>query len=989
MKAHYDHIYEVAFDMIRESSGKVSYEEVTEQVRKFFPNSKWQKSHWAWYKSRIKKGKFSDLFSDEIKQNLLKNYIADEPAERPEEQMYTWLPFFEEMLSIICKQYDKNSLCNIFHQIFEGIGGTQDKYSDTEEGPLREIDPLTFIYYFNRSMTETKRIRFCKQAKALLGMQSDVPEDFDGIPTAQNLLTWFFGWEKDRQEGEIEILWQFARQLNDGSLNDEAFRHVATRKGVHTRITSIMFICKPEQYMSLDSRSRAYLRQNGVEVKPVVKHLDKENGYSGYIELLSGVKNRMNKPFYEISYDAYRLADARDGNQPNPENKQKYWMMGAGEGGRLWEDFLHNDLIALAPDVTGDLMQYDSKESIGNKVLETQDRDANPIMDRLALWEFSREMKEGDIVIIKKGFKVLLGYGVIDSEYYFDDSRNEYKHARKVKWRKTGEWEYRLGDSGIKQFPIKTLTNITKYPGFPEQLINFIDSQNKSEEIMSAHPLNMILYGPPGTGKTYSLYERAVKIADPGFNAALRSDLMCRYKELRDSGQIQFVTFHQSYSYEEFVEGIRPCLDEDGETKYELRDGVLKQIVRLASAEFAQANRKEKIDYEKISYFKMSLGRAAQQEGEEIYDYCIENGYVSIGYGGDIDFSEAASQSDPQKRRQIVERLYADASSNSAVSMVSAFVGGMRKGDMIFVSKGNKSIRAIGIVTGDYECLTETGIPFSQFRRVRWLLSGDADIPAEKLYRKGLVQSSIYELDRKYLNTETLKKLLSDGYTSKAPENYVLIIDEINRGNISKIFGEAITLLDPDKRLKAPNATMTTLPYSQKPFGLPSNLYILGTMNTADRSIALMDVALRRRFYFEELMPSGSVIRQVLKEKGTPSDLIDRVAQVFEVLNRRIEVLYDRDHQIGHSYFLDIVTESDLSVVWNEKILPLVQEYFYNDWDRLALLLGTESGGGFIRSLSSRDEYNGLFNGEDVEFPREIVFYNDPDDLMQALERAF
>ena len=188
-----------------------------------------------------------------------------------------------------------------------------------------------------------------------------------------------------------------------------------------------------------------------------------------------------------------------------------------------------------------------------------------------------------------------------------------------------------------------------------------------------------------------------------------------------------------------------------------------------------------------------------------------------------------------------------------------------------------------------------------------------------------------------------------------------------------------ITLLDSDKRLKAPNATTTTLPYSQKPFGLPSNLYILGTMNTADRSIALMDVALRRRFHFEELMPSGQVIRRVLEEKGTPSSLVDLVTRVFDVLNRLIEVLYDRDHQIGHSYFLEILTASDLCEVWNKKILPLVQEYFYNDWDRLARLLGLESNGGFVRSLSDRDGYRELFNGRNV-ISAKSLFTTDPEE---------
>ena len=152
---------------------------------------------------------------------------------------------------------------------------------------------------------------------------------------------------------------------------------------------------------------------------------------------------------------------------------------------------------------------------------------------------------------------------------------------------------------------------------------------------------------------------------------------------------------------------------------------------------------------------------------------------------------------------------------------------------------------------------------------MKWLISGDVDIPVEKIYSIGLSQKSIYRFSKNKLLLDNIKNIFSGGVASVDPNKYVLIIDEINRGNISKIFGEAITLLDPDKRLGAANATTTTLPYSQKQFGLPSNLYLIGTMNTADRSIALMDIALRRRFEFKELMPDQKVVRKGLESNTT------------------------------------------------------------------------------------------------------------------------
>lgn len=265
-------------------------------------------------------------------------------------------------------------------------------------------------------------------------------------------------------------------------------------------------------------------------------------------------------------------------------------------------------------------------------------------------------------------------------------------------------------------------------------------------------PLNTILYGPPGTGKTYATTSRCMEICD-GKPPQDDEELRARYGKLVDEGRIEFVTFHQSYGHEEFVEGIRP----------------------VASTEEGAAMRLR-----------------------------VEPGVV----------------------KRIAERA------------------------------------------------------------------------------------------------------------RKVPEPHVLVIDEINRANISKVMGELITLLEEDKREGAKNEVAVTLPYSGRRFTLPANLHILGTMNTADRSIALLDTALRRRFRFEEMLPEPDLLKEASARTGVG------LPRVLVVLNERLEYLIDRDHQIGHAWLMEAETRDDVDAVMRHKIIPLIAEYFYDDWSKVRAVLG-------------------------------------------------
>ncbi len=251
------------------------------------------------------------------------------------------------------------------------------------------------------------------------------------------------------------------------------------------------------------------------------------------------------------------------------------------------------------------------------------------------------------------------------------------------------------------------------------------------------------------------------------------------------------------------------------------------------------------------------------------------------------------------------------------------------------------------------------------------------------------------------------KVILSDGIFKQFVDSiqnegdwkraFVFIIDEINRGNISKIFGEIITIIEEDKRLNAPNETEVILPFTkatkaeenleEQKFILPPNLYILGTMNTADRSIALLDIALRRRFHFEGIYPDSNIIANeltTLKDEHEGDDIfteddIEKIQKAFDKLNKRIEVLLDRDHMIGHSYFLKTITSQAFYSVWYGKIIPLLNEYFYNDWEKLKILLGEYNEiekTGFIQDLKT--EYKDIFKeGGEIDYPHKIIEYKE------------
>jgi 5-methylcytosine-specific restriction protein B len=461
------------------------------------------------------------------------------------------------------------------------------------------------------------------------------------------------------------------------------------------------------------------------------------------------------------------------------------------------------------------------------------------------------------------------------------------------------------------------------------------------EELDMPQPINLILYGPPGTGKTHATAAEAVRLCGE-LVPTDRNELMAAYRRLSDAGRIEFVTFHQSTTYEDFVEGLRPTQTSDtGIAGFELKPepGVFRRIVRRAETSTGPGDTNFSISGRQI--FKMSIGEAANPDDAYLFEEAIAGGYTLLGFE-DIDwsdkrFADRAEIITAVRSKGVMEGGEPNAMSGR-VQMPFIFRNWMKRGDIVVVSKGNSLFRAIGQVTGDYQFAPREGGDYGHRRAVKWLWVDRAGVPVSEIYARNFTQKSIYLLTDADLNVPALERYIASQQDAGrgAPEPFVLIIDEINRANISKVLGELITLLEPDKRLGQPNAVRVRLPYSGDLFGVPANLHIVGTMNTADRSIALLDTALRRRFEFRELMPDSSLLGTI--------EGVD-LAKLLTTINERIEYLFDREHQIGHAYFLGCRSRADIDSVMRYKVIPLLAEYFYEDWAKVAAVLGDAGEG--------------------------------------------
>lgn len=535
-----------------------------------------------------------------------------------------WVEFYSQFATkLLDYAADRNALIIKLQDVYKSIGLKFPKVD--RSAVVADIDPFTIFGLFNKGITEANRIAILGGIAKAFCVATPVPTAFDGIPVLNNLNATFYRFvgDPDRGEHDIDNLWSvftaaIAYADNTSATTREtfisAFDVVKDLKGNRWKLTMGLYWARPMQYINLDSRNRWFIENPDNMPSDCVAMISGLNSlptgadYTGICDAFSKTLKESKykyKNFPELSYYAWTVSEKVNQEQKTTDVQSKrgntgaavadenvdgvhYWIYAPGDGACKWDEFYREGVIAIGWGAVGDLSSFSSKDEMKVKMKECYGAEYSYKNAAHATWQFAHEMKPGDIVFVKKGMHQVLGRGVVTSDYYYQAGRtDDYNNLRKIDWTDKGEWPH------PGQAVMKTLTDITAYTDYVEKLNTLFETDvaDTVEEKAVTYPpysvdeflsevymdeceydnlvalltakKNIILQGAPGVGKTYAAKRLAYSIMG-----------------LKDKERVSMIQFHQSYSYEDFIMGFRPC-----ESGFELRKGAFYNFCKLAEVD--------------------------------------------------------------------------------------------------------------------------------------------------------------------------------------------------------------------------------------------------------------------------------------------------------------------------------------------------------------------------------------------------------------------
>ena len=402
---------------------------------------------------------------------------TNKPSQRTSDMAFTWIPFYKEFSQKLLKY--RNDRTPLINWIYANLEGYINHFKDGTDGRrVPDTDPFTVFALINRGITFEKKQDICAKFKDFLNISTPVPKDFTSVPEMNNQKSNFMAFEDRREEGDIERLWKVFEDAVFGRDIEKSYNALSNQYLISKNLTIGLFWIRPDKYLALDGNSCSLLKSYGIakvqpgfvpydEYKDIMKRLD--------AKMESGELECTNYP--EFSLLAYTQNDGASTRDVPKSKEMRYWLYAPGPNASKWSICKSDGVMSIGWDDLGDLTNYSSREEMQKAIKVSYPSNGSGKNDSLAVWQFTHEMKPGDIVFVKKGRNMIIGRGVVESDYEFDDSKNDYKHIRKVRWTDEGEWEY------PQKLPMKTLTLINSYKEMIERLDGLFDSQEKIEQI--------------------------------------------------------------------------------------------------------------------------------------------------------------------------------------------------------------------------------------------------------------------------------------------------------------------------------------------------------------------------------------------------------------------------------------------------------------------------------------------------------------------------